>query len=305
MKRVRGSFPVTGVLLSALVLLGSTAALAQTGTNDEDEAIRVPGDGVLVSQVRVLPFADRFDALKIAWIEPQQAGDGNVPAEEGPLTGYRIYYSKSPFGPNVIVNTMHEDVGVGVSGTIDGLDDAARYYVRVAPINAKGIGSTDAVVATANGRVTSAPDPDRVTALEVDGVDGKLEVMWDEPYAGHASLKIESYDIQYRTSKTADKKEGDWTDFPHGGVATEATITTAVNGTMYDVQVRATNDHENDGPWSRMVSGTPKVGPEAAPVPALPIFGAVALGAGLLAAGRARLRRRELRAGRVQGQIAC
>ena len=38
-------------------------------------------------------------------------------------------------------------------------------------------------------------------------------------------------------------------------------------------------------------------------VPALPIFGAVALGAGLLAAGRARLRRRELRAGRVQRKI--
>ena len=80
----------------------------------------------------------------------------------------------------------------------------------------------------------------------------------------------------------------------------EGTIDGLTNGVEYRVEVCAYDDIEDDVGWG--CKNAYEIIPMA-PVPALPIFGAVALGAGLLASGRARLRRRELRAGRVQRQI--
>ena len=81
------------------------------------------------------------------------------------------------------------------------------------------------------------------------------------------------------------------------GMKYEGTIEGLTNGVEYEVWVCAYDGYDVVADCA-----VEKVTPMA-PVPALPIFGAVALGAGLLAAGRARLRRRELRVGRVQRQI--
>ena len=79
---------------------------------------------------------------------------------------------------------------------------------------------------------------------------------------------------------------------------TEYMITSLDNDIMYDVQVRAINEAKGKSLWSPgdeagadAARGTP-MADGATPTPALPLFGAFALGAGLFAAGRARLRRR-------------
>ena len=70
------------------------------------------------------------------------------------------------------------------------------------------------------------------------------------------------------------------------------------NGMDYMVSVRAGNA-DGYSEWSEAMSATPMM-----PTPALPVFGAFALGIGLVAAGRARLRRRQaLQAARVRGQL--
>ena len=74
-----------------------------------------------------------------------------------------------------------------------------------------------------------------------------------------------------------------------------AVIANLTNGMTYYVRAKAKNDAGGvSANWSDPVMGTPTA-EGATPTPALPVFGAFALGAGLLAAGRARLRRREQR----------
>ena len=80
-------------------------------------------------------------------------------------------------------------------------------------------------------------------------------------------------------------------DIMNIGVMTEYTFEGLMNGTEYTVQVAARNEIDL-GEYSDEEMATPMA---ATPTPALPLFGAFALGAGLLAAGRARLRRREQR----------
>ena len=83
----------------------------------------------------------------------------------------------------------------------------------------------------------------------------------------------------------------------YGAAARQAEVTGAMtysvepleNGMEYMLRVKAGND-VGYGPASDEVTATPMM-----PTPALPVFGALALGAGLVAAGRRRLRARQRR----------
>ena len=80
-----------------------------------------------------------------------------------------------------------------------------------------------------------------------------------------------------------------------------------INETVYLVRVRAVDGAGNMGNWSDNGSATPMamgMPKPPVPTPALPLFGAFALGAGLLAAGRARMRRQaQLRGRREQRRM--
>ena len=290
MMNTRRSLMAFGAALAAVALLAPAAGLAQTGTTDTTDPTTVPQSGTQVTNVRALPFADKFDSLQVAWVEP------TVPDAEGPLTGYRIYYAEmttttTALGATNLLNAMSQDVGVGVSGTIDGLTPGKTYLVRVAPRNKLGVGSIDATTGDPSGMVTAAPMPDRVTGVMATPGDGMLMIEWMEPFAGHSSLSIKAYHVYVRTSKTDSMKAGDWRDV--GPVmTTSATAANLMNGMMYDVEVSAKNSADAVGPRSVTVMATPMAG-AMTPTPALPVFGAFALGAGLLAAGRRRLRRRQ------------
>ena len=71
-----------------------------------------------------------------------------------------------------------------------------------------------------------------------------LTLSWRAPDASAVNLPIQSYDVRYRdTSRTA------WDDGPQDRTATSATITGLTEGTIYEVQVRATSSG-GDSDWS-------------------------------------------------------
>ena len=117
-----------------------------------------------------------------------------------------------------------------------------------------------------------------------------LMVSWAEP----ASEKsISHYQVDYKTASAAK-----WMDTPINVTALTYTIEGLINDTAYLVRVRGVDSGGMMGVWSDNGSGTPMAGaemptPTPTPTPALPLFGAFGLGAGLLAAGRARMRRRQ------------
>ena len=74
------------------------------------------------------------------------------------------------------------------------------------------------------------------------------------------------------------------------GSTTRYTIPSLTNGTAYTVRVTATRTGATDGPPSAEMTGTPTG--EPAPVPALPLAGAIGLGLLLLGMGGRALRGR-------------
>ena len=172
---------------------------------------------------------------------------------------------------------------------VEDLENDTEYMFSVTAGNAAGYGPrSDEAKATPTDR----PYISRVTNLRVDPGDMMLMASWGEPETGADMVK--GYKVSTYSQGRQFKSEQDV------GMAYEATIEGLTNGVEYEVRVCPYDDGEEDV-YAQCVWSDP-VAPMA-PVPALPIFGAMALGAGLLAAGRARLRRRELRAGRVQLQI--
>ena len=141
--------------------------------------------------------------------------------------------------------------------------------------------STDAVAGS-----PPTPTISKMAPPVVEVGDKMLMVSWTEP----ASEKsVTHYQVDYKTASAAS-----WMDRPMNVSALNYTIKGLINDTVYLVRVRGVDSGGNMGVWSDNGSGMPMAGAETpmpTPTPALPLFGAFGLGAGLLAAGRARMRR--------------
>ena len=188
------------------------------------------------------------------------------------------------------------------SHTLTGLMPGTLYYVNVVAENAAGPGVLETALGS-TGTTDAAPVPEVVTGVIVEPGDKMLTVSWDpaNPDKGvtRTNLAITKYYVQYRKSQTATALPGEWMpmDKPMEvmGDMTTTMIEGLTNGISYDVQVRAENNAGGKGDYSVQTprsKGTPTA---MTPTPALPLFGAFGLGVGLLAAGRARLRRRAQR----------
>ena len=217
------------------------------------------------------------------------------------LVDYQVSYSAVEGDPG-FTNNVDVTADPPVSHTIRGLTAGKFYYIRVRAQNLQGYGHWSAYLAVGTAATPGAPPAgpaiSKMAEPMVEAGDMMLMVSWAEP-ASHKS--ITHYLVAYKTASAAQ-----WLATPKNVTAMEYTIDGLINGTAYLVRVRAVDSAGAMGEWSDSGSGTPMAmeePEEPMPTPALPIFGALALGLGLVAAGRRRLRRRELRAGRVQQQI--
>lgn len=294
MSRRRSLFTF-GALLVAAVLLVPSAVFAQATTLAATGVTNITYNSVKLTWTR----GDTVAAS--GWeILYQMLPDSAAPPAGGPAV---VAESTLDFVAGTAMTEMVSGGTPPANGyTLTGLTPGKVYMVGIA-----GLSTADPPVrATVSDRfkfkALAAPMPDPVTGVMVKPGDMSLMVSWDKPYGGTASngmeLGIKAYHVQYRTSQTASMGAGDWLpkDLMQAVVmapATETTITGLTNGTMYDVQVEAKNELDATSPnWSRVTDdtrGTPSAS-AMTETPALPLVGILLLGAGLVTAGRRRLR---------------
>ena len=205
------------------------------------------------------------------WSTPPGSGRTNAQINTAPV------FSPATVDRSIAENTAAGvDIGAAVTATDDG--DTLTYTLGGADmasfdiVEASGqirtkagvtydheatasytvtVTATDTSSATAEASVTISitdvnepPDaPATPTVSAVPDSTTSLTVSWAAP-ANAGKPAIDSYDVQYRLS-------GDtaWTDGPQTVATTTATVASLTANTLYEVQVRATND-EGDSGWS-------------------------------------------------------
>ena len=116
-----------------------------------------------------------------------------------------------------------------------------------------------------NTESPGAPDAPRLTLA----LQASLTVEWTEPK--NPGPPITGYDVQYREGRS-----GFFTDAPHEGTGRTATLTGLNAATLYEVQVRASNE-EGTGRWSQPGEGLTLDGPSAGLPFSVPDQGGVSL----------------------------
>ena len=244
----RRSLFVTGILLSALVLFGSTGAQAQTGDAPDIQGLQVRVTG--------------YDSLLLTWTE--LTGQNLLDT-----TAIEVAYVATPIGTTaddldaLDPETMTVPKARGAA-TIDGLTYETMYLIGVRAVNANAAADTgeEGDWAVANAETDEIDDPARVTGLELEALDGMIMAMWDEP---EDDIGIH----HYKVIVTADG--GFSLTMGSGSADTEYTIMNLENGTEYTVKIAAvglipgTDSVDVDG------DGTPdRLGPESAAKKATP-----------------------------------
>ena len=204
-----------------------------------------------------------FTTIDASWTAPTNTGTASI-------SGYHLQYriKGAPSWSSIDLSTT------GTSHSIPSLTSGTNYQVQVAAKNSVGTGPYSGIkeVTTVSAEgpwsaevtettTVSGNVPDVPTALALTPADGQLGVSWTAP-TNNGGSAITGYSVQYRTGS------GNWSDWPHGGTATTATITGLTNGTAYQVRVRTVNKIGN-GSWSNSVVGTPAGLPAAPAAPTL------------------------------------
>ena len=129
-----------------------------------------------------------------------------------------------------------------------GLTNGRTYEARVRAINSVGTGG-------ASGTGTGAPlaaVPDRVQQLIAESRAGAIFLRWSTPDDG--GDEIDRFEVQWKSGVQ------NWSSArQRNATGTSDTIPNLVNGTTYDVRVRAVNG-EGDGEWSPVEDATPGTG---------------------------------------------
>ena len=255
-----------------------------------------------VSEYKSAPSAEATDQTRDTdlWAAPNPveavAGDEEVMVKWTAVedaTGYRVQWRTA--SQSYDSSRQHDGFYQYRSGnlqlnhTVDELENGTEYMFRVFAKFGDGDMSraSDEVKATPMDPAAPAPDPDPEPtapaaapgAVEATAGDAMVTVSWQ---AVEGATK---YMVEWRTASQT-----------YGAAARQASVTGTThsvegleNGMEYMLRVKAGND-AGYGPASDEVTATPMM-----PTPALPLFGALALGAGLVAAGRRRLRARQRR----------
>ncbi len=193
--------------------------------------------------------ADRVKGLTVT------PGDGSVALSWSAVhnvTGYTVAY-----GPNA--GSLTQSVSVNRnSAAVTGLDNLKTYYFQVTAVNGDWQGAPSRVV-------SAMPQPNGVPGapsnIGLTEADQSLRLTW-------GSTKDASfYQVFYRPAG-----QSAFQQFGGNINGTSATITGLVNGTTYEVAVKAGNQR-GTGPYSATASGTPNQ--EALVMPDLPQEGRI------------------------------
>ena len=193
--------------------------------------------------------ADRVKGLTVT------PGDGSVALSWSAVhnvTGYTVAY-----GPNAGSLTQSVTVNRN-SAAVTGLDNLKTYYFQVTAVNGDWQGAPSRVV-------SAMPQPNGVpeapSNIGLTEADQSLRLTW-------GSTKDASfYQVFYRPAG-----QSAFQQFGGNITGTSATITGLVNGTTYEVAVKAGNQR-GTGPYSATASGTPNQ--EALVMPDLPQEGRI------------------------------
>ena len=174
-----------------------------------------------------------------------------------PVTGYEIDYRCSPGNgwASGLQNLSPWAVAAGTTSRESSISEcssrlsSSEYRFKVRAQNANGWSTWTHPFAT-----TSSPAALEASAITAALSGGNMTVSWSSPHDG--GLEITDYDVRYREKDTdritSGDQPGSWVTLTGGddpGSATTATIAGLIAGTVYQVQVRASNI-KGEGDWS-------------------------------------------------------
>jgi len=168
--------------------------------------------------------------LDVAWTAPPDGGS--------PITGYTVRW-KLTSASNWTTATDSAS-----PYTITGLTNGSEYEVQVRATNERGDGGYSS---STNG--TPATVPGTPTNLALNLGNTQLTASWVAP-TDNGGAVITGYTIRWKLSSASA-----WTDASVAG--SPYTITGLVNGSQYDVQVRA-NNSQGSGAYTATLNGTPR-----------------------------------------------
>lgn len=296
MTSTRRSLTVLGVLLA---VLAASAGVAQAQTPPVPAAPSMTPNGYGAFTVTITDVSGTLatDTYDIRYEEETVSVDTAMNAGSRAFTGEG----------DVIMS-----IGTARSYTVRGLKHNTPYKVALRAVRGSGASAersawSDSDTSTSEvqeGRIIRtivAPDMGKVSGLKVEARNAGAMATWTA-IADPTGFPVFRY--EWRATNTAVGTSNGYVE----GDMTEAMIMGLTNGVEYTVTVRAWAslngelDSGRSGAWSDGMRVTPMADAgdgdgdddeeEPMPTPAVPLAGVLALFAGLLAAARARLRRR-------------
>ena len=150
---------------------------------------------------------------------------------------------------------------------ITGLSNGTAYTVGIRAVNAAG----DGTVATAGTTATPSTTPGTPTSIAITPGNAQLSVAFTAPSNGGSAIT----DYEYSTDGGTSFKSGATTSSPITITTVSASSVALVNGTSYNVQIRAKNAN-GVGSATSSTTGTPRTAPGA------PTIGMITAGNGQL-----------------------
>ena len=247
----KASYAVTVTASDSMDTATATVTISVTDVDEPPTAPAAPA---------VAGVSGSTTSLTVSWTAP---GNTGKPA----IASYDLQYRQGNSGDF----TNGPQDATGTSATITGLMASTLYQVQVRATNAEGdsgwSASGSGTTGTTGTTATAPVAPAAPTVVAVTGSSTSLAVSWIAPADGGSA--ITSYDLQYQQDGSTD-----WTNGPQNATGTSATIMSLTAGTLYQVQVRATNA-EGDSHWSPSGSGTTNA-VQTATAPAAPTAPTVA-----------------------------
>ena len=235
------SFTVTGLPTSAapIVFMFEVRAINDNGNGAESDpataTIDVPDD--LLSAL-----TPGNGQIKAEWTTPANNGSA--------ILRYQYFVQNSADLSFVVANntTIPNSDADTTSFTITGLTNGVSYDVGIRAVNTVGGPAYDA------GTVTPMAGPPGKPSVTVQSRVAALYVSWTLDDDGGSN--ITEYQVQWKSGA----QSFDSSRQMAGLTGTNTRIETLINGTEYDVRVRAMNS-AGWGEWSDIDSGTPVEGP--------------------------------------------